>query len=77
MANDDSNEDERGLVKDKYAGSGMHSFEFGITPNVMITAGAGAVLGLVLAMWGTSDVGIIAATVIVFAILSAIFGMFV
>ncbi len=77
MAAEDPNKDEHGLVKDKYAGSGMQSFEFAITPNVMITSAAGAVLGLVLAMWGTSDVGVIAATTIVFSILSGIFGMFV
>jgi hypothetical protein len=63
------------LPKDKY--SGMRSFDFAITPNVIICAGAGGALGLILALWGTTDVGIVIATVIVFAILSGIFGMFV
>ncbi|MEK4034473.1 hypothetical protein WOC76_11510 [Methylocystis sp. IM3] len=70
MANHESN-----LPKDKY--TGMRSFDFAITPNVLICAAAGAVLGLVLALWGTSDLGIVTATVIVFSILSGIFGMFV
>ncbi len=70
MANQESN-----LPKDKY--SGMRSFDFAITPNVLICAAAGAVLGLVLALWGTTDMGIVTATVIVFSILSGIFGMFV
>lgn len=70
MANHESN-----LPKDKY--TGMRSFDFAITPNVMICAAAGGVLGLILALWGTTDVGIVTATVIVFSILSGIFGMFV
>ncbi len=70
MANHESN-----LPKDKY--TGMRSFDFAVTPNVLICAAAGAVLGLVLALWGTSDFGIVTATVIVFSILSGIFGMFV
>ena len=63
------------MPKDKY--TGMRSFDFAITPNVLICAAAGAVLGVILAMWGTADVGIVAATSITFAILSGIFGMFV
>ncbi|HEY8163838.1 MAG: hypothetical protein ACR650_13995 [Methylocystis sp.] len=63
------------MPKDKY--TGMRSFDLAITPNVIICAAAGAVLGLVLALWGTTDVGIVTATVIVFTILSGIFGMFV
>ncbi len=70
MSNTQSN-----LPKDKY--TGMRSFDFAITPNVIICAAAGAVLGLILALWGTTDVGIVTATVIVFTILSGIFGMFV
>ncbi|WP_363348326.1 hypothetical protein [Methylocystis echinoides] len=70
MANHETN-----LPKDKY--TGMRSFDFAITPNVIICAAAGAVLGLILALWGTTEVGIVAATVIVFTILSGIFGMFV
>lgn len=60
---------------DKY--SGMRNFDFAITPNVIICAVAGAVLGAILAYWATSDIGIVGATVIVFTILSGIFGMFV
>jgi hypothetical protein len=63
------------LPKDKY--SGMRNFDFAISRNVIICAAAGAALGLILALWGTTDVGIVIATVIVFAILSGIFGMFV
>jgi hypothetical protein len=70
MADHESN-----LPKDKY--TGMRNFDFAITPNVVICAAAGAVLGLILALWGTTDVGIVTATVIVFTILSGIFGMFV
>jgi hypothetical protein len=60
---------------DKY--TGVVDFDFALTPSVFICAAAGAVLGLILSMWGTSDVSIIAATVIVFAVLSGIFGLFV
>ncbi len=70
MANQDAH-----LPKDKY--TGMRNFDFAITPNVLICAAAGAVLGVILAYWGTSDIGIVAATAIVFSILSGIFGMFV
>jgi hypothetical protein len=70
MANHETN-----LPKDKY--TGMRSFDLAITPNVLICGAAGAVLGMILAYWGTSDIGIVAATTIVFAILSGIFGMFV
>jgi hypothetical protein len=70
MANSESN-----LPKDKY--TGMRSFDFAVTPNVLICAGAGGVLGLILAMWATNDVGIVAASVVVFTVLSGIFGMFV
>ncbi|MBI1868388.1 MAG: hypothetical protein HYS06_08870 [Methylocystis sp.] len=55
----------------------MNEIKFGLSPTVLICAAGGAALGLILAMWGTSDVGIIVSTVIVFAILSGIFGMFV
>jgi hypothetical protein len=70
MSNNESN-----LPKDKY--TGMREFDFALSPNVFICAAAGAVLGLVLALWGTTDIGIVTATVIVFSILSGIFGMFV
>jgi hypothetical protein len=61
--------------KDKY--SGMREMNFALTPNVIICAVAGSVLGAILAYWGTSDFGIVAASSICFAILSGIFGMFV
>jgi hypothetical protein len=63
------------LPKDKY--TGMREFDFALSPNVFICAAAGAVLGLILAMWGTTDIGIVTATAIVFSILSGIFGMFI
>jgi hypothetical protein len=56
---------------------GMVDFDFDLGPSVIICAAAGAVLGLVLAMWGTTEIGIIVATTICFAILSGLFGMFV
>lgn len=70
MANQDTQ-----LPKDKY--TGMRSFDFAITPNVIICAVAGAVLGAILGYWGTSDLGIVGATSITFFVLSGIFGMFV
>ena len=63
------------LNNDKY--SGMREMNFALTPNVMICGAAGAVLGAILAYWGTSDVAIVGSTAFVFAILSGIFGMFV
>lgn len=60
---------------DKYGG--MVGFDLALTPSVIICAAAGAVLGLILAMWVTSEIPIIAATVIVLAVLSGIFGLFV
>jgi len=75
MSNSDYDLGKSGAPKDKY--SGMRSFDFALSLNVYICAAAGAILGLILALWGTSDVGIVTATVIVFAILSGIFGMFV
>ncbi len=70
MAHQDTN-----LPKDKY--TGMRDMNFALTPNVIICGAAGVVLGAILAYWGTSDLPIIAATSIVFGILSGIFGMFV
>lgn len=61
--------------KDKY--TGMREFEFELSANVYICAVAGAVLGTVLAYWLTDQVEIVAASSIVFCILSGIFGMFV
>jgi hypothetical protein len=60
---------------DKY--SGMREMQFSLTPNVLICAAGGLVLGLILAIWATSDIGIIIATVVVFTVLSGIFGTFV
>lgn len=55
----------------------MREINLGFGPNVLICGAAGAILGLVLAMWGGANIGIIVATVIVLAVLSGIFGMFV
>ena len=57
--------------------TGMRDFNFELNANVYICAVAGAVLGAVLAYWGTDQIEIIAASSIVFCILSGIFGMFV
>lgn len=79
MANHELNE-RAGKQPDKYSGdkySGMSEIKFGLSPNVLICGAAGSVLGLVLALWATSDVGIVVATSVVFAVLSGIFGMFV
>lgn len=75
MTHDDSNKD-TGMTekKDKY--TGMSNLRLGLGPNVIFCAIGGAVLGLILALWSTSEIGIVAATVFVFAILSGIFGMF-
>lgn len=57
--------------------TGMREFNFELNTNVYICAVAGAVLGAILAYWGTDQIEIIAASSIVFCILSGIFGMFV
>lgn len=78
MTQNDSNKRDpstSGKEPDKYGG--MVDFDLTLTPSVIICAAAGAVLGLILAMWVTSQIPIIAATVIVFGVLSGIFGMFV
>ena len=78
MSQNDSKEENSGTSgkePDKYGG--MVGFDLEFTPSVIICAAAGAVLGLILAMWATSEIPIIAATVIVFAVLSGIFGLFV
>jgi hypothetical protein len=64
-----------GKERDKYGG--VVEFDMAITPSVIICGAAGAVLGAILAMWGTTEIPIILATVIVFAVLSGIFGFFV
>jgi hypothetical protein len=61
--------------QDKYGG--MVGFEMELTPSVYICGAAGAVLGAVLAYWGTSDMAIVGATSVTFAMLSGIFGFFV
>ena len=48
-----------------------------MTPNVLLYAASGAVLGLVLGMWTQAGLPATIASVIVLAILSGIFGMFV
>lgn len=60
---------------DKYGG--MVGFDVEMTPSVYICGAAGAVLGAILAYWGTSDMAIIMATTVTFAVLSGIFGLFV
>ena len=61
--------------KDKY--DGMVGFEMDLTPSVYICGVAGAVLGAILAWWGTSDIAIVIASSITFGVLSGIFGFFV
>ena len=78
MTQDDSNKrDPRVPEKEADHYAGMSAMDFDLTPSVIICGVAGAVLGLILAMWGTGDVPIILATTIVFGVLSGIFGMFV
>jgi hypothetical protein len=64
-----------GKEPDKY--SGMVGFDMELTPSVWICGLAGTVLGVILAMWGTSEIPIIIATAITFGVLSGIFGFFV
>ncbi len=64
-----------GKEREKYTGVAMP--EFDLSPSVIICAAAGAVLGLVLSMWATTEIGIVVATTICFAILSGLFGLFV
>ena len=75
--NDLSKEDPRTPRKEADKYGGMVEFDVALTPSVIICAVAGAVLGLILAMWGTSEIPIIIATMIVFGVLSGIFGFFV
>ena len=62
-------------MNDKYGG--VVEFDMALTPSVIICGAAGAVLGAILSMWVTTEIPIIIATVIVFAVLSGIFGFFV
>ncbi len=64
-----------GKEADKYGG--MVEFDMALTPSVIICGAAGAVLGAILALWGTTEIPIVIATTIVFAVLSGIFGFFV
>ena len=64
-----------GKVREKYTGVAMPEFE--LSPSVIICAAAGGVLGLVLSMWATTEIGIVVATTVCFAILSGLFGLFV
>lgn len=78
MINNDSLGNKSEMSKseaDKY--TGMREMQFGLTTNVKLCAAGGFVLGLILALWVTSEIGMVAATVIVFTVLSGIFGMFV
>jgi hypothetical protein len=78
MADNHQNKDNprtSGKEADKYGG--MVAFDMDLSPSVIICGAAGAILGLTLAMWVTSEVPIIIAAVIVFAVLSSIFGFFV
>lgn len=61
--------------KDKY--TGMRDFNFALSTNVYICAGAGAFLGAILGYWATGQAEISAAASITFFVLSGIFGMFV
>jgi hypothetical protein len=60
---------------DRY--SGIVGFDMELTPSVLICGAAGTLLGVILAMWGTSEIPIIIATAITFGVLSGIFGFFV
>ena len=51
--------------------------EFDLSPSMIICAVAGAVLGFVLAVWGTWEVPIIISVTVVFGVLSGLFGLFV
>lgn len=78
MTQDDSNKRApRAPEKEVDHYTGMAAMDFDLTPSVIICGVAGAVLGLILAMWATSEIPIIFATTIVFGVLSGIFGMFV
>lgn len=70
----DKNADLSKKEPDKYAG--MRELHLGLSPAVLLCALGGGILGAILSLWGTSDIGVVAATVFVMAILSGIFGMF-
>jgi hypothetical protein len=70
----DKNADLAKKEADKYAG--MRELHLGLSPAVLLCALGGGILGAILSLWATSDIGVVGATVIVMAILSGIFGMF-
>jgi hypothetical protein len=72
--NIDKNADPTKKGADKY--SGMRELHLGLSPNVILCAIGGGILGAILSLWATTDIGVVGATVIVMAILSGIFGMF-
>lgn len=60
---------------DKY--TGMRALKFELSPAVWLCGAGGAILGLILSLWGAGqNIGIVAATTFVMGILSGIFGMF-
>jgi hypothetical protein len=70
----DKNADPTKKETDKY--TGMRELHLGLSPNVLLCALGGGILGAILSLWATTDIGVVGATVIVMAILSGIFGMF-
>ncbi len=70
----DKNADLSKKEADKY--TGMRELHLGLSPYVLLCALGGGILGAILSLWATSDIGVVAATVIVMSILSGIFGMF-
>ena len=70
----DKNADPTKKEADKY--TGMRELHLGLSPNVLLCALGGGILGAILSLWATTDIGVVGATVIVMAILSGIFGMF-
>lgn len=77
MTHDDQKGETQASQKERDKYGGMVDFDVDLTPSVIICAAAGAVLGFILAWWGTAEIPIIVATVVVFAVLSGIFGFFV
>jgi hypothetical protein len=72
--NTDKNADLSKKQPDKY--TGMRELNLGLSRNVILCAVGGGILGAILSLWATTDIGVVSATVIVMAILSGIFGMF-
>ncbi len=74
---DPSKRDPRALRRESDKYGGIVELDMALTPSVIICGVAGAVLGAILALWGTNEIPIVIATTIVFAVLSGIFGFFV